>query len=126
MRSEIECRLNDPAVTGYNCLVSLFSPRVSTLPDELRHELDPEDPLKTSASFIGWMKDHKADAVARVVSKDGKVVKYGLRSFGMFIVPTDERTAKQILSGINKPGVSAFVTTDNLLLIVPANSTGSA
>ncbi len=114
-RLEFEYQMNDPRLDLTNSLVSFETGSVSALPAELKPMVEYDDPRKTTKAFAGWMRDHAIDAVARVTLSGDKVVKLGLRTFGLWVVSIPETTAKQILSGQNRPGIADIMRSRTFL-----------
>ena len=94
--SEFSRKVCDPGDSHSNCLVSLDTGDVSALPEELKSKLEVQNPPETDVAFTAWMKEHKSDAVARFVVVDGKVEKFGLRTFGALVIPIDDAMASAI------------------------------
>jgi len=64
--------------------------RERMMDEDLTAKLDVADPHLTDASLIAWMKEHRIDAVGRVVLTDGKLAQLGLRTFEMLTIPVAE------------------------------------
>ncbi|MFO1488581.1 MAG: protein kinase [Verrucomicrobiota bacterium] len=94
--SEFSRAVADPADDQSQCLVSLDTGAFSALPEELKPKLEVSNPHDTDEIFIAWMRERQADAVARFVVADGKIVKFGLRTFGVIAIPLHEGTPEQI------------------------------
>jgi serine/threonine protein kinase/signal peptidase I len=94
--SEFSSKVGDPSEYNSECLISLDTGVLSALPEELKPMLEVQNPDESHVAFIAWMKEHKADAVGRVVIADGKVVKFGLRTFKAIVIPVDDATASAI------------------------------
>lgn len=85
--SVIERVVNDPRQSGETNFIGFDSDRVRAFDDRLNAKLDAADPHETDASVIKWAKEHRADAVGRVVLDGGGPVQFGLRTFEMLTVP---------------------------------------
>ncbi|MEI6077463.1 MAG: hypothetical protein WCS94_17915, partial [Verrucomicrobiota bacterium] len=94
--SEFSRAVADAADYQSQCLISLDTGSVSVLPEELKPKLDVREPSETDETFIAWMRERQADAVARFVITDGKVVRFGLRTFGVIALPLHEGRPEQI------------------------------
>jgi hypothetical protein len=103
-----ELVVNDPRLTekATHCF-SIDADRQRMLYNEdLTPKLDVADPHQTDVSLIEWMKQHRMDAIGRVVpSTDAKAVQFGLRTFEMLAILAeadawDKATAKQVTEKI--------------------------
>ena len=95
----IERTLSNPTESLTNCFIDLDSGNQMTLPDSLKLKLDTPIDFPNEAAFLAWKgahqatpgeyqqdllawtEEHHADAVARVIVTDGKLARYGLRTF---------------------------------------------
>ncbi len=115
----------DPRLTGQqsHCF-GIDAERQRILDKKLTSKLDIADPHQTDASVTAWMKEHRVDAVGRVVLAAGNVTQLGLRTFEMLTIPaaadawenaTPAQTAEQIdsrLADWNKIGPVNDVLAD--------------
>ncbi len=55
--------------------------------DDRTPQFGVADPHETDAKLIAWTKEHRLDAVGRVVLAEGKVTQLGLRTFELLTIP---------------------------------------
>ena len=90
--------------------------------EDLTAKLDIADAHQTDASLIAWTKEHRIDAVGRVVLTNGKLAQLGLRTFEMLTIPAaaeawKQATPAQIAEKIRaRPGGLEFIGQVNDVL----------
>mgnify|MGYP003332997892 FL=1 len=107
----IERTLNDPNETLKDCLISLGSGTVRTLPDSFKGALEVGSP--PDKALMDWLSlpDQTVDAAARVTLTDGKVTQFGLRTFHLLAVPieadlADKLTPDQVLAKLREKSLA--------------------
>ncbi len=103
----VERTLNDPSESLKDCLISLDSGALQTLPEVFKGALEVGDP--TDKILLDWASQPGlfVDAAARVTMADGSITQFGLRTFHLLAIPieadlADKLTADQVLGKIQE------------------------